>query len=143
MTKRTRVLLVEDHVVAAEGVKLALSAHGYYVQVIHSGRETIGRLLQGHTDALVIDLSLPDIDGAVVADLVRQTWPDLPIIITTGYKQPVRVASLLQNGKTAFLQKPYEIGDLVHAIETRLRRPPKPEQRGHADDPRDHGRRAK
>jgi len=123
MANRIRVLLVEDHVVAAEGLRLALSALGFYVQVIHSGRETIGQLLHFHADALVIDLSLPDIDGAVVAELVRQTFPDLPIVITTGHNRPVRIASLLQNGKTVFLQKPYEIADLVHAIETRVGRP--------------------
>ena len=115
--KRANVLLVEDNVGAAQALKLALEAYGFQVEVVHTGRETVGMLIHQKSDVIVVDLTLPDIDGAVVAEMVRRDWPDLPIILTSGYAQPARIADFLGKRNTAFLQKPYTIDALIDAIE--------------------------
>jgi len=111
-----RLLLVEDDVHAADGLKLALDDHGFQVRVVHLGRETVGVLIHEETDVLILDLTLPDIDGAVVGEIVRRGWPDLPIVITSGHEQPERLATLMAGRRIAYLRKPYTIDALIEVI---------------------------
>lgn len=114
--RRIRLLLVEDDVHAADGLKLALDEHGFHVRVVHFGRETVGVLIHEQMDVLILDLTLPDIDGAVVGEIVRRGWPDLPIVITSGHEKPERIAPLLAGRRTAYLRKPYTIDALIDVI---------------------------
>jgi two-component system response regulator PrrA len=116
----SRLLLVEDNLLAAEAVRLALMAHGFTVQVINVGRQAIGSLIQRPADVVVIDLTLPDVDGCALAQMIRKDWPNLPIILTSGYDQPVRLDSFLTNRQTAFIQKPYDIDSLISTIEAQM-----------------------
>ncbi|MCU1228264.1 MAG: hypothetical protein JWO97_1148 [Acidobacteria bacterium] len=116
----SRLLLVEDNVLAADAVRLALLEYGFIVQVINVGRQAIGSLIQRPADVVVIDLTLPDVDGCALAQMIRQEWPDLPIILTSGYDQPLRLASFLKNRQTAFIQKPYDVAALIETIEAQM-----------------------
>jgi len=119
--RRVRLLLVEDNVIAGEAVRLALTEYGFDVRVVHAGRDAIDEIRRHAAEAVVLDLTLPDLDGVAVAEMVRRQWPELPIIVTTGHAKPKRVDPLLVNPQTAFLQKPYEIGDLIASIQSRMR----------------------
>ncbi|HWS72826.1 MAG TPA: response regulator [Thermoanaerobaculia bacterium] len=119
---RRRLLLVEDNVVAAAAIQLALVDQGFDTEVVNLGRQAIGRLIQSRFDAVVIDLTLPDLDGGALAEMIRYDWPDLPMILMSGYDRPARLAPFLENRLTAFLQKPFEITALVSEIELRLSR---------------------
>ena len=65
-------------------------------------------------DVVVMDVNLPDLNGTLVADLLRKDWPNLPIIFATGSCDP----SELPVG-AEYLMKPFSIDALVEAI-TRL-----------------------
>ena len=114
---RSRLLLVEDNVLAATAIVLALADHGFDVEVVNLGRQAVGRLIQRSFDVVLIDLTLPDLDGGTLAEMIRSDWPDLPIILTSGYDRPARLAALLESRFTAFLQKPFEIASLLSEIE--------------------------
>jgi DNA-binding response OmpR family regulator len=120
--KRIRLLLVEDNVIAGDAVRLALNEYGFDVRVVHAGRDAASALRRHGAEAVVLDLSLPDLHGAVVAEMLRRDWPDLPIVITTGHAKSERLDPLLANPQTAFLQKPYDIADLITLIQSRLER---------------------
>ena len=111
-----RLLLVEDNAVVAECIRHALAEEQFDVRVVDAGRRVIGEILHRRPDAVILDLTLPDLDGVVVAELVRRDWPDLPIIFTSGHPEPASLAALLRHPHTAFLQKPFEIETLVRAI---------------------------
>jgi len=115
-----RLLLVEDDIQAANAIRFALAEYGFEVQTVNVGRQAIGTLIRHQSDAVVIDLTLPDVDGGALAKMIRHDWPDLPIIVVSGYEKPAGLAPLLEQRKTAFLQKPYDIGTLVEAIEARI-----------------------
>jgi len=120
MHEPLRVLLVEDNVVAAEGLRLVLHDHGYHVRVVHHGREALGMVMHYRPDAVIIDVTLPDLDGAVVARAVREHCPDLPIIFTTGLERPARLDAMLREPHTSLLRKPYRFDDLIAEIEANV-----------------------
>jgi len=117
MHQPLRVLLVEDNPLAADGMCLVLRDHGYHVRVVHHGREALGMVMHYRPDAVIIDVTLPDLDGAIVARAVRNRCPKLPIIFTTGLDRPARLDPMLREPHTALLRKPYAFEDLIAEIE--------------------------
>ena len=120
MHQPLRVLLVEDNLLAAEGMRLVLSDHGYRVRVVNYGREALGMVMHYHPDAVIIDVNLPDLDGSIVARAIRERCPELPIIFTTGLDRPARLDAMLREPHTSLLRKPYGFDDLIAEIEANV-----------------------
>jgi DNA-binding response OmpR family regulator len=116
------LLLVEDNVSAALGVAWGLREAGHQVAVLNSARPAIGAIAHQHPDAVIIDVSLPGVDGVTLAGYVRAAWPTLPIIFTTGHDGSypgLREAEA--HPRTSLLQKPYAIDQLLHELDRVVR----------------------
>lgn len=118
---KRKILLVEDNATLAEGVRWILHTEGCDVTVVHSGREVIGMIGYIRPEAVVLDVSLPDVDGITVGDAIRRAWPQLPIIFTTGHGDYPGLRNALLSPHTAMLQKPYEIQALIGALDRIMR----------------------
>jgi PAS domain S-box-containing protein len=114
-----RVLVVEDDTVVAELAAGMLDELGFEAAVAHSAKEALDRLAGGDKPRLIFtDVVMPGgISGIELARKVRQRFPELPILLTTGYSEQVA-------GTHGFpvLQKPYEIDSLAAALSTLLKR---------------------
>jgi CheY-like chemotaxis protein len=109
-----RLLLVEDDEMAALGMTLLLDDLGVDVRVASLGGQAIGLVADFQPDVVIVDLTLPDIDGVVLARHIRDAWPSLPIVLTSGYSEDhPGVREALIDPKTAFLPKPFEVQSLV------------------------------
>jgi len=96
---------------------MLLEQGGFEVDVVDSGRPVIGLIACRHPDAVVLDLSLPDIDGVVVAGAVRNAWPTMPIILATGHDPNGPLLETLSRLGVSVLRKPYEITALIARLE--------------------------
>ncbi len=115
-----RLLLVEDDVLVAEGLGSLLELEQIDVRVIEQGREVVAAIEEFTPDAVVLDLTLPDIDGREVFAQITLRWPDLPVVFSSGHGGEADLARELARGHVGFLQKPYEIAALMAAIERAL-----------------------
>jgi len=113
---RVKVLMVEDDEVIADALSFMLTGAGFSVEVAHSGREGLAMVETFAPDVVVIDLSLPDVGGDVVAFTIRSDWPEMGLIISTGHDRPAQLERLLGDGRTLFLQKPYDVDSLEAMI---------------------------
>ena len=108
-----RVLVVEDDMLVAELAAGMLSELGFEATVAHSAKEALDRLAGGEKPHLVFtDIVMPGgISGIELARKVRDRFPELPILLTTGYSEQV-------SGRHGFpvLQKPYELDSLAGAL---------------------------
>ena len=108
-----RVLVVEDDMLVAELTAGMLGELGFDSLVVHSGAEALERLAGGDRPKLILsDVIMPGgISGIELARKVRDRFPELPILLTTGYSEQV-------SGGHGFpvLQKPYEMNALAAAI---------------------------
>jgi PAS domain S-box-containing protein len=113
-----RVLVVEDDDVVAELAAGLLQELGFEATVVHSAREALERLTRGDRPKLIFtDIVMPGgISGIELARKVRSRFPELPILLTTGYSEQVRDAHGFP-----VLQKPYELESLVGALRELLR----------------------
>jgi CheY-like chemotaxis protein len=115
---RGRVLIVEDDVLVAELAAGMLDELGFEATITHSAREALERLSGEQRPTLVFtDVVMPGgISGIELARKVRERFPELPILLTTGYSEQV-------TGSHGFpvLQKPYELDSLAAALSNLLK----------------------
>jgi len=108
-----RVLLVEDNDTAGRSVASALS-EPFHVASVALGRKVPDIIRDFDPDVLILDVSLPHMNGITVAALLREDWPDLPIILATSEFEP-NESDLPP--RTHFLPKPFTVDMLAEMLE--------------------------
>jgi DNA-binding NtrC family response regulator len=118
------VLVVDDEVSIADGLRLTLEAEGYSVRIAGSLATALSVMSQADVQAAVVDLMLPDGDGLTLTRELKKRDPNVEVIIVTAYGS-VRKAMEATKGAGAFyvLEKPFDpdelIGLIAHAIDRR------------------------
>jgi two-component system, OmpR family, alkaline phosphatase synthesis response regulator PhoP len=119
-----RVLIVEDELHLAEGLRFNLEAEGYEAEVVDSGEGALSLILGGARtfDLVVLDAMLPGKDGfAVVAEL-RAEKQFVPVLMLTARGRPEDVLKGFAAGADDYLPKPTELAILLARIDGLIRR---------------------
>jgi DNA-binding response OmpR family regulator len=123
-----RILLIEDDSRLAAMVSEYLGGSGYRVTTAASGASGLERLGKEPYDALVLDLSLPDMDGLEVCRRLRSRW-DLPLLMLTARGDAMDRIVGLELGADDYLPKPFEPRELLARLKAILRRGRKSEKK--------------
>lgn len=115
-----KVLVVEDDRRLADALSVFLSRAGYATQVVASGTEAL-QSLGVDTEAVLLDLGLPDMDGIDVCRRMR-ALSEVPIIIATARSEIDERVRGLRAGADDFVVKPYDARELVARLEAVTRR---------------------
>lgn len=118
------VLIVEDEIHLAEGLRFNLEAEGYSVEVLASGEKALALLQQDREkfDAVVLDVMLPGCDGFTVASELRHAENFVPILMLTARNRPEDVLRGFEAGADDYLAKPFELSILIARLRGLLRR---------------------
>jgi len=116
------LLLVEDDEAVAEGLALILSLEGFRVQTLTRGRPVHRIVSYREPELVIMDVTLPDIDGVTVARELRRNRLGLPIILMTGHDVTPIAENLRDEKNIYLLQKPFDMRDLVALIRRILTR---------------------
>jgi PAS domain S-box-containing protein len=110
-----RLLVVDDDVDAADSLALLLCMSGHEAIVAYSGATALGSAVEQRPAAVILDLSLPGMDGYELARHLRQhpQLVDVPLIALSGHGQPTDIERSLAAGFTAHLVKPIELERLL------------------------------
>jgi PAS domain S-box-containing protein len=111
-----RLLLVEDDDAVSCGIAALLEIEGIEVQIAREGGLVAQAIRDFEPDAMVLDVTLPDISGTIVFENVRREWPRLPIVISTGQMCDPSIFALERQPHTEFLMKPYASAELMERI---------------------------
>jgi len=110
-----RVLLIEDDETVAAGTIAMLSLEdNIETATVTSGAAAADAVERFDPTVVILDVGLPDADGREVFAALRERWPSLPVIFSTGHAETSGIGS--EAGRVRVLQKPYEIGALLQAI---------------------------
>jgi two-component system KDP operon response regulator KdpE len=114
MKAKTKILLVDDEraILRVIGVKLKIS--GYDVVTASSGQEALNLVKAESADIMLLDVIMPGIDGFEVLEKVR-VFSELPVIVFSA--RPENAQEALRLGASDFLAKPFDLDDLIKAIE--------------------------
>ena len=108
-----RILLVEDEESLRETLKLNLELENYEVVASANGRDALKRFKEQHFDLLVLDVMLPEVDGFQIAEQVRLTNTDVPIIMLTAKDTSADRITGLKKGADDYLTKPFVLEELL------------------------------
>jgi two-component system cell cycle response regulator CtrA len=123
-----RVLLIEDERTTARSVELLLKTDGFNVETTGLGEDG-AELARGYDyDAVLLDLSLPDISGMEVLRILRRGKISTPIIILSGASEVTAKVAALAAGADDFVVKPFHKDELTARLRAVIRR-----SVGHAD----------
>lgn len=117
----TTILLVEDDERISEPLVRVLVTEGFEVVHASTGGEGLTAVGSRKPDLILLDLTLPDIDGLDVCRKVREDRPELPIIMLTARAEEMDVIVGLGAGADDYVPKPFRLAELVARIRARLR----------------------
>jgi len=117
-----RILLVEDDQRIVDFVQRGLKAEGYTVEVAHSGLEAITLGAEGKFQAIILDLGLPDLNGRLVCEHLRNSGVGTPILMLTARDTVQDKVTGLRSGADDYMTKPFAFEELLARIEVLMRR---------------------
>lgn len=117
-----RLLLVEDDVLVASGIKLGLSNAGYAVDWVGSAERALEVTRTEAFDIAVIDIGLPAMDGLELTQALREQGHTMPALILTARDALQDRVQGLDKGADDYMVKPYELPELLARLRALLRR---------------------
>ena len=115
-----RVLVVEDEDAARQGLLEILTALGYDAAAVASGEDAGALPAKPPFDLLLTDLMLPGIAGPELAVGLHERWPQMRVILMSGYAEDEAVRRGVRSGQVRFLQKPFDIATLARELRSAL-----------------------
>ena len=115
-----KVLLIDDEASLRRSVSMGLMQKGYQTEPCENGMKALGTLETYQKNAMpfscaVVDIRLPDIDGFKLLKVIKVNYPQLPVIIITGYDSDA--VSEQAKAADAFLKKPFDMDQLAKLLE--------------------------
>jgi two-component system cell cycle sensor histidine kinase/response regulator CckA len=122
-----RILIVDDEPRMCKSLASLLGEHGFQVDSANTGRDGLRALGERAYDLMLLDIVLPDMNGLEILDYIRNNYPDLLVIMFSGFASIESAVSALRNGAFDYIRKPVEYEELrkrvANALEQkRLRR---------------------
>ncbi len=113
------ILVIDDHPLVGDGITLMVKDIEYLqiISICKSGKEALEFLVDAKPDIILLDISLPDIDGLELCFQIRKTNKQTKIIGLTSTNEAGIITQLLANGGNGYLLKNMEREELINAID--------------------------
>lgn len=115
---KLRIFLADDHMVVREGLKALINAQPdmEVVGEAENGREALKRATELSPDVVVIDISMPEMNGIEATERLRKDCPQIKIVVLTIYEDTGYLRQLLKAGATGYVLKRSVVEELVQAV---------------------------
>ncbi|MEO0859725.1 MAG: response regulator transcription factor [Pseudomonadota bacterium] len=123
-----RIVVVEDNISVAKGIRYYLQDAGHAVDVLHDGAEAAAFLRDDDADIVVLDINLPQTDGLTILRQMRARDDMRPILLLTAQSETDDKIKGLDAGADDYLSKPFEMeefGARIRALSRRMSEPRK------------------
>jgi len=121
-----KILVVDDDAIVIKSCRRILEVEGFEVSAVPSADNALEAMKTSDVDLLLIDVKMPIRDGMYLMREIKKNWPEIPIIIMSGYPTPETIAEVLRLGATLFIPKPFRPDELMKSVRQVLKNvPPK------------------
>ncbi len=111
-----KILVVDDDVIVIKSCRRILEAEHFEVFTCPGADEALEKMKYHDFDLLLMDVKMPKHDGLFLMRELKKNWPDIPIIVMSGYPTPETVGDVLKLGATQFVPKPFRPDELMKCI---------------------------
>ena len=113
MSKKLKVLVVDDDHRMAKTLADILKVKGFEAEVAHDGLEALKKIKEHHFDSVLTDIKMPQMNGVDFYKAIKNIQPELPVLLMTAYTSDALVREGLEVGAIAVLNKPLDINLLL------------------------------
>jgi two-component system, cell cycle response regulator CpdR len=121
---KANVLVAEDNVAVREFIVRSLTSDGYAVTAVEDGQQALDKLAEAKFHILVTDIVMPNVDGIALALKAVRLFPDLRIVMISGYAQERMRAHNLDALVHRIIAKPFSLEEICAAVKDSLNYPP-------------------
>jgi len=128
-TKSTKILVVDDEKTVCQSVEKILGRKGHQVDqalTVENALQLIGE--KNDYDLIIADLMMPQTSGMELLKIVKERWPEVPVLMVTGYASIATAVEATQNGASNYLPKPFTPDELAGAVEKIIEDKPLPKE---------------
>ncbi|UCB45029.1 MAG: response regulator [Spirochaetota bacterium] len=125
--KRRKILVVDDDRTVLDSCKRVLEAEGFKVVLASSVKKAIDILEAEYFDLMILDVKMPKHDGMYLLEKIKEKWPldrwpELPVVVMSGYPTNDTISESLVRGAADFLSKPFTPDELITSTNIILQR---------------------
>jgi len=117
-----RILVVDDEEIVIRSCLRILGTGDYEVEAVQDGWEALRKIDENDYDVVILDIMMPKIDGMEVLQRVKETHPDVDVIMVTGHSQIETAVRSMKLGAFDYLPKPFDPDELELVVERALER---------------------
>ena len=111
-----KILVVDDEDIVRTSCNRALTPEGYEVKMARNGLDGLRIASEESFDIVLTDLKMPDMDGIEVLRRIKEGWPEIEVIIITGYQTVNTAVKAIKLGAFDYIEKPFTPDALVDAV---------------------------
>jgi len=115
-----QILVVDDERRIVENISKCLNREGLEVAGAYNGTEAVAMFARHQFDLILLDISMPDMDGYQVMEQILNLYPEALIVMITGYASVESAVKALKKGAWDYIKKPFEYSDLVKTVKNGL-----------------------
>lgn len=112
-----KVLAVDDNPMVCRSMAGLLGQWGHVAATAAGGQEALAVLAAGEWDVVVADIRMPGMDGLELLREIRRRWPEVSVVMITGYDMSYSYAEVVAAGATDFVTKPFQPDELEAKIQ--------------------------
>ena len=117
-----RILVVDDDAIVIKSCTRILELEGYEVSTVPGADEALEALKKDAFDLLLVDVKMRKRDGFYLLKEIRKDFPDLPVIVMSGYSTADTIADALRSGAAQFIAKPFRPDELLKTVHQVLKK---------------------
>ncbi len=117
-----RILVVDDEEIVVRSCLRILGNGDYEVEAVQSGQEALSKVDENFYDVLILDIMMPKIDGLEVLQRVKETHPDIDVIMITGLSEIQTAVKSMKLGAFDYLHKPFDPDELKLVVDRAFER---------------------
>lgn len=121
-----RILIIEDEAAIVRPLELGLAAHGYSLISAPDGERGLSLACDEDVELVLLDITLPGINGHEVLSRIRSSRPELPVLMLTARDDLANKVGALEAGADDYVTKPFAFEELLARIRVLLRRSDQP-----------------
>jgi DNA-binding NtrC family response regulator len=127
-----KILVVDDEDIVLESCQAVFELEGFEPVLVPSADKALEAMKNENFALLLIDVKMPKRDGMYLMEKIKEQWPDIPMIVMSGYYTAETINDAIKMGAVTFIAKPFEPDELVETVRQAIE---KEERHGKEESP--------
>jgi DNA-binding NtrC family response regulator len=120
MTEGHSILVVDDELLIRDLLYDFFHGQGWEIALAENGEKALRIIESKKVDLVLTDLKMPDMDGMTLTKQLRESHPEIPVVVMTGYPSVDSAVEALRSKVADYIVKPFNINRLYKVIEAQI-----------------------